>query len=224
MEESPSARSPWTDAFADALSLLLPVWCAGCDEPGRALCSLCVAAFDGPYRRLLAPGLTLWSVGRHDGSNARAIRALKEEGRTGVARPLGRRLARALDAAGWGEAPLVPVPTSRAALRRRGYAVPELLASRTGHPVHRMLRVSGRAADQRELGRRERERNVAGTLAARQGRHARVSTPVVLIDDVATTGATLREAHRVLAAAGVVVLGAVSATDTPRRSTPALPG
>lgn len=223
MPDSPFSRSPWSDAFADALSLLLPVWCAGCDRPGRALCPACISGFDGPQPRLLAPGLPLWSLGRHTGSNARVIRALKEEGRTGVARPLGHLLAGALDAAGWRDAPLVPVPTSRAALRRRGYAVPELLALHTGRSVLRLLRVSGRPADQRDLGRRERERNVMGTLAVRPPRHARASAAVVLVDDVATTGATLREAHRVLAAAGVVACGAISATDTPRRYSPALP-
>ncbi|QLD12589.1 ComF family protein [Microbacterium oleivorans] len=215
-------RGAGLDAGVEALDLLFPVWCAGCDQPGRVLCPLCVAEVSDPVLRAIEPGLTVWSAMRFSGTGARAIRALKEEGRTGVARPLGGLIAGLADTAGWSDATLVPVPTSAAALRRRGYAVPELLAARTGHAWSRILRVRGRAvADQRGLGRRDRERNVAGTFAVRARPAGRA---VVLIDDVVTTGATLREASRVLDAAGARVLGAVAAADTPRRISPGAGG
>jgi predicted amidophosphoribosyltransferase len=44
------------------------------------------------------------------------------------------------------------------------------------------------------------------------------ATRVLLVDDVVTTGATLREAARVLRASGAHVIGAVTVAATPRRS------
>lgn len=213
-----SARSLVGSAFADALSLLLPTWCAGCDEPGRALCASCLAQLSAQTpRRRSAPGLDIRSAVSFEGVAARAVRALKEDGRTGLARPLGRLVGRAVVDAGWEGGVLVPVPSSRAALRRRGYAVPELLARRSGLPVRRMLRTARIAADQRALGREDRARNVTGTLA---GRAVEPGCAVVVVDDVVTTGATLREAQRVLEDAGARVLGAVTFADTPRLFSP----
>lgn len=204
----------WREAAADALSLVMPVWCAACDHPGRALCDPCVAALADP-RPVAGAGVSTWSMLRYEGAGARVVRSLKQEGRTGIARPLGRLLHAALVEQGWDHAALVPVPTTRAAMRRRGYAVPEVLARRAGRAPARLLRVQGGAvSDQRTLGRAERERNVAGTFVVRA--QAR-GTDVVVVDDVVTTGATIREAARALAVAGAHVLGAVTVADTPKR-------
>jgi predicted amidophosphoribosyltransferase len=109
---------------------------------------------------------------------------------------------------------VVPVPSSRAAFRRRGYAVTDLLARRAGATPRRLL-VPGRAGlDQRGLGRQERARNVGGTLRARRAEGMRV----VVVDDVVTTGATLDEAVRVLRRAGADVVGAAAVATTPLRS------
>lgn len=222
----PSAADPLVvvrSALADALSLLVPTWCAGCDEPGRTLCASCLADLTSAEASLSAPrrragaGLDIRSAVPFAGIAARVVRALKEDGRTELARPLGRFVGRAVVAAGWEHGILVPVPSSRAAMRRRGYAPPELLARRSGLPVARMLRTARIAADQRTLGREERARNVAGTFAARS---VEPGCAVVIVDDVVTTGATLREAQHVLQDAGAHVLGAVTFADTPRRSVP----
>nr|WP_246367245.1 phosphoribosyltransferase family protein [Microbacterium marinum] len=54
---------------------------------------------------------------------------------------------------------------------------------------------------------------MSGAFVARPAEGVRV----VLIDDVVTTGATLLDARRALRDAGAIVLGAVTAMDTPRR-------
>ncbi len=216
-----AAATPWRAALAEVAALLLPAWCAGCDEPGSDLCPACsdeiVAAV---ARKRQLPGLAVSSALSFDGVAARAVRALKEDGRTVLARPLGRALAAAVRDTGAGEATLlVPVPASRASMRRRGYAVVELLARHSGHAWAPLLRTARTAADQRGLGSHDRAHNVAGTLRAVR---AAAGASVVIVDDVVTTGATLLEARRALEAAGARVHAAAAVADTPRRFAPAI--
>lgn len=211
---------PVREALRAAAALLLPVWCAGCDAPDVALCAACEAALQqAPHRRVLPGGLVVHSALAFEGVPARVVRALKEEGRTVLARCLGAALATAW-AAGEGEwgagARAVVVPTSRVALRRRGYAPVALVARRAGLSTTSSLRQVGRVRDQRGLARGERAQNVAGSMAFRGG----AVGDVVLVDDVLTTGATLQEATRVLVASGCRVLGAVTVAATPRRHPP----
>lgn len=203
--------------MAEIGAFLLAATCGGCGTPGVLLCDDCRAALVPVPQALETPGgLHVRAALAFDGVAARCIRRLKGEGDTLLARPLGAALGAVLrPAIGEGIHP-VPVPTSRAAFRRRGYRVPELLIAHAGAEPWRMLRHSGPHADQRGLGVQERVQNVRGTLRARRnGRGARV----VLVDDVVTTGATLDEAARALAAAGFEVVGAVALAATERHST-----
>lgn len=204
-------------ALGDALALLLPVACAGCDAPDVVLCPSCVGALEPrPVRRVLsAPdgAITVWSGLPFDGVAARVVRAIKEEGRTGLIRSLAPALTAAIASLGRDDAVLVPFPTSRSSYRRRGYRVPDLLAARTGGRVRRLLRPARRTADQRGLDRVERRRNVANSLRATDA----AARPVIVVDDVLTTGASLAEAVRALRAAGAEVVGAATVAATPLR-------
>ncbi|MCU4671459.1 phosphoribosyltransferase family protein [Microbacterium fluvii] len=202
-------------ALVEALALLLPISCAGCGEHDVALCERCADALaPAPTLRVLEGGLRVWSGREFDGVMARVIRAVKADGRTGCARELAPALRAAAVAAGWAPGTLVvPVPTSRAAYRRRGYRVVDLIARRAGLEVRPLLRARRRAADQRGLDREARRRNVAGAFAASGATGVRV----VIVDDVVTTGATLAEAAAALRAAGAEVVGAAVVAGTPRR-------
>jgi ComF family protein len=207
-----------TAALAEALALLLPIACAGCDEPDVELCERCERALAPLPRRQVvrAAGgdLDVWSGLTFDGVPARVMRAVKEDGRTGLARTLARSLSAVLVRMDVGDALIVPMPTSRAAYRRRGYRVPDLLARRAGLRPVRALRQARRTRDQRGLDRQERRRNMAGSLVARGVAGRRV----VVIDDVVTTGASLAEAARALRAAGAHVIAAATVAATPRRA------
>jgi predicted amidophosphoribosyltransferase len=199
-------------ALAEALSLFLPVDCAGCGAPDIALCTACRAELrPQPRARPLSSGIDVHAGLVFDGVPARVVRALKERGRTGLARPLGPALAAAADAAGAGDAVVVPVPASRAAMRRRGYRVVDLVARQAGLHVERLLVPARATADQRALGRDERRRNVTGTMRARDAAGRRI----LVVDDVVTTGATLDEAVRALRAAGADVVAAATVAGTP---------
>ncbi|WP_426324295.1 phosphoribosyltransferase family protein [Microbacterium sp. E-13] len=205
------------EACADALALLLPVSCAGCGEPDVSLCERCALALvpDPRRTRVPAPGgdVVVWSGLAFDGVAARVVRAIKEDGRTGLAVSLAPALHAALARVGAHDAVLVPMPTSRAAYRRRGFRVPEVLLRRAGRRGRRLLRPARRTGDQRGLDRDGRRRNVAHSLVAADASGLRV----VVVDDVVTTGASLAEAVRALRAAGADVVAAVTVAATPRR-------
>jgi predicted amidophosphoribosyltransferase len=113
-----------------------------------------------------------------------------------------------------GIADLVPVPSRKSATRRRGrnflllHTVelsknPRVLTrANLGHTRH--------VKDQSTLNAKERQVNVYGSLECIQIAE-RTSIPVIIVDDVVTTGATLREAGRALSEGGFTVLGAITA-------------
>jgi predicted amidophosphoribosyltransferase len=204
------------NALLDALAILLPVDCAGCGAPDRGVCDEC--------RRALAPDPSVRAVGavrvwaglRYELVGRRVILALKEDGRTDVARvlavPLGAALDRALDDAPRA-AELAPVPSSRAAYRRRGYDPVRVLLRRTGYSPARILAPARASRDQKALGVADRAENRAGAFVATRRLDGRT---FVIVDDVLTTGATIADAARAIEAAGGVVAGAATLAFTPK--------
>ncbi|MGZ6133238.1 MAG: ComF family protein [Myxococcaceae bacterium] len=146
----------------------------------------------------------------HTGPLARAIHRFKYEGQSGLALPLARALA--AEAGPWlralehrAPAPvLVPVPLHRGRLLRRGYDQAALLtralSRTTGLPLETGLLRRIRAT-RRQVGLTEAERteNLHGAFAVTG---PPPDLPVLLVDDVLTTGATARAASGALRAAG----------------------
>jgi len=151
------------------------------------------------------------------GTVQRVLLALKD-GRTPMAAALAPLLSSALAAAG---APagveLAAVPSTRAALRRRGYDPVLLVLARTGSRSAQVLRPARAHRVQKGLGRAERHENLHGVHRARRSLHGR---RFLLVDDVVTTGATLAEAARAIRDAGGEVVGAVAIAATPRLGRP----
>ena len=208
-------------AFADAWALVAPVDCAGCGATDRALCPTC--ALELRSRPLLgeldvtSSTLALTAALPYDGVARRVLLAFKEEGRTELARPLAGLLSTAVDLAWRGSRAdlLVPVPGSWAAAGRRGFDPVALIARRAGLVVTPALRVvRGGAAPQKSRGLAER----LATAAPRWRVSPRVrGRRVVLVDDVVTSGATLRAAVLALREAGAEVAGCCAIAATPRR-------
>jgi predicted amidophosphoribosyltransferase len=123
---------------------------------------------------------------------------------------------------------LVPVPSHPVVVRSRGQdpllrithqAAVELRRRGVAVSVRAALRVVARPGDQAGLGAQDRARNVAGRFRLRDGA-VRPEVPVLLVDDVITTGATLREAQRALEAGQVLPFAAATVAATRRRSAP----
>jgi predicted amidophosphoribosyltransferase len=204
-------------------------------DAGGTICPRCAAALMGEPLRAVPtpppPGLPpTWAAAPYDAPVAGLVVAHKERGRLALSRPLAGALARAAahataqrraDAVVW-------VPSTRAAVRARGYDHARRLAVRAarllGLPAVPALVVRRAVADQAGLGAAARAANLAGAFAADpsyvpglRGRR------VVLVDDVMTTGASLAEAARALRAAGITVAGAAVVAAGVRRAPTARP-
>jgi predicted amidophosphoribosyltransferase len=190
-------------------------------------------------KQRLDGGLSVVSALPYDGVARRSILALKEHGRTDLARPLGRVLAVAvaaaidafalaadfgavanvdpagLDAAAPVTIEVAVVPSSGRSYRRRGYDPVRLLARRAGAPVARAgLRAGRGIATQKTLDREGRRANLVGSMRVV---HRLSGRRFLLLDDVVTTGSTLVEAARALRSAGADVVGSVTLAYTPKR-------
>jgi predicted amidophosphoribosyltransferase len=71
--------------------------------------------------------------------------------------------------------------------------------------------------DQATLDAGQRAANLAGSMRCRRPRATDRGGVVVVVDDVLTTGSTVREAQRALEAAGLVVSGVAAVAATRRR-------
>ncbi|WAB81834.1 phosphoribosyltransferase family protein [Microcella daejeonensis] len=211
------------EAALDAVALVAPVDCAGCSAPDRALCDACRAHLTPSPRSAVlsapgAPPLPVVAGLAYEGVARAALLALKQEGRTELARALAPALLAAADR-GWAafgrvDTLLVPVPGSPEAARQRGFHPAALLARRAGLAPRRLLRLAESG------GGPQKGRALADRLAADRRITARArldGRAVVVLDDVVTSGATLLAAADALRAAGAEVRGAVALAATPRR-------
>ena len=195
------------------MDLLLPRRCAGCGDPGELLCTRCRRVLARPPQRIhtrVDPHVPVWSFGPYADTHRRVVLAMKERGNLAVRRHVGAVLAAGIGfLAARGElidAPvLVPAPTRARAARLRGGDPVAAVCRASGHTVVDALRHRPDVGDQVGLGVEKRRENLAGAVQIQRLPGA----PVLLIDDVATTGATLAASSEVLFAAGCTVVGAI---------------
>lgn len=183
--------------LARLLDFLFPPRCPGCNRAGKALCPACIEQIE-PARVPPLEGLAeVRALGLYRGPLRAAIRRLKMRGREGQARALARLL----------DPPpglLVPVPCPPLRLHLRGFNLAELLARSLDRPWANLLHCPDRP-EQKHLKRGQRWRNKP--FQAR----GRLRGPVVLVDDLVTTGSTLISCARALREAGASEVRAVVA-------------
>jgi len=213
-----SVKLSLCNAVLDGIALLLPVECAGCGAPDRAVCAECRPALaPDPTSRLLADGTPVFSGLDYDGVARQVLLAYKEQGRTELARHLSPALAaavsEAVDTLGLRGVELVSVPGSRRARRRRGFDPVAGLVRLAGLDRARVLAPARPHPAQKTLSLEHRAANLAGVFAVRvpvAGRR------FLLLDDVVTTGATLLAVADALRAGGGEVVAAAAVASTPR--------
>jgi ComF family protein len=159
-----------------------------------------------------------------------AIHALKYGGRPELAPLLARYLSAVFVDAPWSRLAqpidlLVPVPLHPQRQQARGYNQAELLARAFGASVALPVETAWlhRVRDTRQqvgLGPRERHANVTDAFYAEDALAGRV---LLLIDDVCTTGATLRACAAAAHTAGAQAVYALTLAMPARAAVPAAP-
>lgn len=221
------------------LDLVHGAACVGCAAPGRSLCPGCAGHL--PDRALAArptpcpDGLVAcFAAGEYAGLLGALVVAHKEHAAYTLVRPLGVTLAVAARAACTpaGRTVLVPVPSRPAVVRQRGHdpvlrmaRVAARRLRREGYDVSvaQVLEQRGAVLDQAGLDAARRARNRSGSMVVRapaRAALARTGRPVgvVVVDDVLTTGATVREAQRALSDSGLTVRAVATVAATRRRA------
>jgi predicted amidophosphoribosyltransferase len=163
----------------------------------------------------------------YDAIMRQLIRAHKERGALALTPFLAGRLATAIGALlqlipEYREGiVLVPVPSTAAAVRERGYDATLAMARRAARILRptlavrtrRLLRQARPVRDQAGLGADQRAANLRGAFRAVR---ASSGLAVILVDDVVTTGSSLTEAARALRCGGYRMLGAATVAATQR--------
>lgn len=205
------------------LNLFFAAPCALCGRSAaRELCHYCQQQIASCHlsnpKQFWQGTLPLFAWGVYGGALKRAIAALKYDNQPQLARPLGQWLAEAWLASGLSPVKLmvVPIPMHPDKQKARGYNQAALLARRfcdvTGLPLKcGGLDRSQPTEAQFGLSIAEREQNLAQAFCLGKDFLQRPPVqPVLLLDDIYTTGATARAAVKTLRRSRIQVQGIIT--------------
>ena len=189
----------WCDACQQKLSLVPQPVCEVCGQPQRSvgICKACTSTRPAFY--------ALRSCVVYNEPARPALIKLKYHRELGLGEALSWNVAHYLDELGWQADSILPIPLSEQRFAERGYNQVDLIA----HPLARLvgwkyvpgaLHRTRHTSSQVGLGAGERRKNVLGAFQAESRLVA--GKTMLLIDDVATTGATIDSASRALVDAG----------------------
>lgn len=181
------------------LDLVFPPTCANCGRLDFRFCAACLRNLERRpvvmARRQVESLDAIWATGKHGDVLRLAVQAFKYQGASELAQPLGDRLVKALRRANWQIDALAAVPLFTDREAERGYNQSALLSQRLALETGIRLRADClwrvRDTSQQALLRpEERQENVKGAFEATADVRG---LSILLVDDVITTGSTLRE-------------------------------
>ena len=186
--------------------------CPRCGVPADSDSEPCLECANAPPPQ---GGTVFW--GAYDGVLRQAILALKNRGRDELARPLGRRLGARIAVAPWFDRVTATVVVPSFGLRRirAGWSAAMWLGAEVADAIGRpLLPALRRHGLRRQTGRTRAQRRQLprGTFSAKRSVRGH---RIVLVDDVCTTGTTLRRAAETLLRAGAEAVYCAAAAHAP---------
>ncbi len=217
------------------LQLLFPTTCLICEVPGVTVCTKCESQISRVLSAREFEGVKLWAGAYYGHELAQLILLAKEENNGQARNFLVRLLVETFMNVGSemdraSHVTFIPIPSSAAANRKRGYRHAYLLARGAASQIakassHRVdvrevLRVNRKIADQSNLNRSERIQNLSGAYSASVHDNLDFAqwsaNPIILIDDLVTSGSSISEGLRALRQQGITPFGVLSAGVSPR--------
>lgn len=221
----------WTQTFKGWLNFLFESPCPLCQRSTpQSFCQDCQRQIQrcqlSASEQIQEDSPPLFAWGIYGGALKRTIAALKYENQPQLARPLGHWMAQAWLKSGRNLAPaiVVPIPIHRDKRQQRGFNQAELLAQSFCELSGLSLETQGlertRATEaQFGLSPAERNQNVAGAFILGEAFHRKHPIqPVIVLDDIYTTGATVKAAIQVLQRHSIVVQDLVVLARAQRKS------
>lgn len=222
-------KSEQAGMVREILQLLFPLSCLLCDSPGSELCNSCRQKI-APKIQYRETGRARYWAGAKYGEELAMIILLAKEQNNSLARNFLADLivetfmnaSREFDIE---NSLFVPIPSSNAANRKRGFRHAHLLAQVAATKIYKstfkkvevkdLLRVNRKVADQSNLNKAERSRNLSGAYSLINRRKSGDSDlkgySLFLLDDLVTTGSSTEEGLRALQMAGFAPYGVLSA-------------
>jgi ComF family protein len=201
-------------SFAEIRSLLYPTQCVACGSGRDEICPRCENELISFREVVKLHHLPLYSALHYNEISSHLILAAKESNDRASARYLASLMAMRFSRIHrdllCDRYLFIPIPSSKKADRRRGFAHTVVLSKLFAHEVERTLNLSCRVlpllaptraiADQSGLTAQQRQRNIEGAFTAqsRVKRDKRGVEGIIVVDDLVTTGSTMGEAIRAL--------------------------
>ncbi|HEY8217162.1 MAG TPA: hypothetical protein VIH82_08510 [Acidimicrobiia bacterium] len=193
------------------VAALLPLRCPGCGAPAEPVCARCAATLRVAPVAPAPTGVDAWGAPfAYEGVARELVARVKYRGMHAATAWLALRMVALVE-------PPVPLvvswaPTTRARRRARGFDHAELLARAVGRLLRRPVRgLLARQPGVAQTGRAAADRRVGPVFRAR----SRVPSSILVVDDVATTGATAAAAAKALRAHGADRVVVITAARTP---------
>lgn len=201
------------------LHLLWPVSCPLCGRVASTVCPSCLKRLVASHAPICSEcgarfpcgfhdtSFPIYSVTPYPGEGQRAIVAMKYGGVRPIAKKMGVLIGKTLPPPPpcW----LVPIPLHKGSTRdyNQAWCIAKGLGAEWARPVHDVLTWQDDLPRQATLTATQRKSR-EGSLFFVKKRFLSPQ-PVILIDDISTTGVTLRSAAQALSFAGARVLAAV---------------
>lgn len=191
------------------LNFILPTPCVLCQKLGAPICMNCKTSFQTVRQSISLADVLGFSYSDYTQQAAVLINSVKEKGITSLIPLMAEMLIE-----DWPEHLIepvfVPLPSSTSNTKKRGFSHTTLMAKALAKRVPKgssreLLRSSRARADQVGLSQAERTSNMTGAFRSDLRGFQDKGRPLVLVDDVLTSGASMSEAIECLGASGLKV-------------------